>query len=233
MLPLPSFLFVQVRSTGATPLALISATPAPTPATTMADGTPSGLSSGGGGGGSAGAAPGSGALMLPARANPHRLFIREPPPGTEAAATTSSVLTPLRSPQPAGDGGTPDRAANGDAYHSGGQGHHTHSNHHGNHHVSGGGRGTPMGAGTPANGGAASVGGDDGDAVLPRLGRLAAEGYSYEPSAVQLQAMYSADPSSLRNVSNFTVSRRGFGQVSSGQSSGGARSSWLPRLTAP
>ena len=223
MLPVPSFLFVQVRSTGATPLALISATPTPTPATT-ADGTPSGLSSGGGGGSSAGAAPGSGALMLPARANPHRLFTREPPPGTEAAATTSSVLTPLRSPQPAGDGGMPDRAANGDAYHSGGQGHHAHGNHHGNHHGSGDGRGTPMGGATPANGGAASAGGygDDGDAVLPRLGRLAAEGYSYEPSAVQLQAMYSADPSSLRTVSNFTVSRRGFGQVSPGQSEGRA-----------
>jgi hypothetical protein len=35
---------------------------------------------------------------------------------------------------------------------------------------------------------------------MPRLGALAADGYSYEPSATQLEAMYRIDPASLKQV---------------------------------
>ena len=38
------------------------------------------------------------------------------------------------------------------------------------------------------------------DDCLPRLGRLAVEGYQYEPSASQLAAMMQEDPESLKKV---------------------------------
>ena len=36
--------------------------------------------------------------------------------------------------------------------------------------------------------------------LLPRLGRLAVDGYGYEPSATQLEAMLKTDPGSLKQV---------------------------------
>ena len=41
--------------------------------------------------------------------------------------------------------------------------------------------------------------------ALPRLGRLAAEGYAYEPAATQLEAMYRSDPDSLKQVGGLTA----------------------------
>jgi len=63
------------------------------------------------------------------------------------------------------------------------------------------------------NGGHAAAHHSPGEEHLPRLGRLASDGYSYEPSATQLEAMYNSDPSSLKQVMNFTVARRDVGQV--------------------
>lgn len=196
---------VQVRPGSGSPLALISATAAAGSSASAGAAADSNGKSG------AAAAGGVGAALLPVRANPHRLFIREPPPGTEAASIVSAVLTPLHS----ANGNHAQQAA-------------PYGGMDGVHYVNdGGAAGT---AGAPAANGhasalaaaAASAGaygaeepgnGSTIAGVLPRLGRLAAQGYSFEPSLTQLGAMWRDDPDSLRSVMNFTVSRRGVGQV--------------------
>ncbi|KAF5830158.1 hypothetical protein DUNSADRAFT_14956 [Dunaliella salina] len=49
--------------------------------------------------------------------------------------------------------------------------------------------------------------------ALPTLGRLASEGYTYEPSPTQLVAMHTLDPKSLHKLHNFTVTRAGIGSI--------------------
>ncbi len=128
-------------------------------------------------------------LLLPARDNPHRLFIQAMPPSTSAAS--ASQLTPSRAPSR-----TPERAgrASGD--------------------------GAPEAPAPPAANGAAARGaaanGSAGasGAPLPRLGALARQGYSYEPSVAALEALHASDPQGLAAVEGFTVSREGVGSVS-------------------
>ncbi|KAG1657439.1 hypothetical protein FOA52_011719 [Chlamydomonas sp. UWO 241] len=212
---------VQVRPGTSSPLALISATPAASSNHHANDaaggGHANGNGNGHGGGGNAGA---PGGALLPVRANPHRLFIREPPPGTECAATHSTVLTPLRSTDAHhhnnGGGGVSARAGVDSppdrAYGGGGGAHHGAPN--GN---SGGLPRWGASDGDGANGGdannAAAAAATAAADALPRLGRLAAQGYTFEPCAVQLLSMWRDDPGSLRSVMNFTVGRRGVGQV--------------------
>jgi hypothetical protein len=49
--------------------------------------------------------------------------------------------------------------------------------------------------------------------ALPKLGRLEAQGYTFEPSEQHLLSMWLNDPDSLRSVENFAVTRRGVGAV--------------------
>jgi hypothetical protein len=180
-------------------------------------------------------------MLLPARSNPHKLFIREPPPGTEAAqgppglagssgtgTQSPGALTPVRgtgahqrSPQAgdavAGNGGpanpfTPlqTNGAGAGASGEGGQPATNGADHAGGPSagtprpfLAGGAspsfRGQPQGAASPAaRAEEATPGGSQ--APLPQLGRLAAEGYHFEPGPTQLGAMHAADPESLAQV---------------------------------
>jgi len=190
---------VQVRQSSLSPLGVLGAGPAGSAPMSPA---PSGA------GGSGMPTPGSGMALLQPRANPHRLFIREPPPSTEAAsnaASPSPALTPARGTRawtPMGDAtphnpfsgfNGPDQDGMGDDVHAAASP-------------------RPARTGGQQNGGLSPANGA-GAAYLPQLGRLAADGYTYEPSATQLEAMYTADPSSLRRVHNFTVSRPGVGSI--------------------
>jgi len=49
--------------------------------------------------------------------------------------------------------------------------------------------------------------------LLPKLGALAAAGYSLEPSLRQLQALAASDPEALCCVEGFTLARRGVGTL--------------------
>lgn len=129
--------------------------------------------------------------MLPARANPHRLFIRDPPPSTEAASNTPSVFTPSRprSGRHMDDTGSRQAASPDVANRVSPQRY----------------REAPV-SHPPSS---------SPSSILPRLGsRLATLGYSFEPPTNQLDAIYTSDPSrGLREVCNFTVIRKGVGQV--------------------
>lgn len=192
---------VQVRPTHPSPLGSLGAG---TLSLSLSPALPNGTSSSGLG------TPGL--SLLQPRANPHRLFIREPPPSTEAAGNGSSpspALTPARNMRaawtPAADATphNPFAGFNRGEDEDGGER---------DQHAA-----TPQPVRPAAqqqqqqNGvGPASV---QGAAYMPQLGRLAAEGYSFEPSPTQLEAMYASDPASLRKVHNFTVSRPDMGSI--------------------
>lgn len=48
---------------------------------------------------------------------------------------------------------------------------------------------------------------------LPRLGRLAAEGYSFSPSPTEMLLINERDPHRLERQHNFTVTREGVGSI--------------------
>ncbi|GAX81271.1 hypothetical protein CEUSTIGMA_g8703.t1 [Chlamydomonas eustigma] len=188
----------QPRGSSASPLALITASPSNAQTSSTADVTTSSKSALHGPGSNTFTSDSAGSThssILPLRSNPHRLFIREPPPATEAGInlpSTSPVLTPIRPLQAAGNHMTPPEAEASPGAMSNG-------------HGANGANGSP----SPYPSASASKLLD----ILPRLGPLAADGYSYEPSATQLEAMYRIDPTSIKQVMNFTISRSGVGQV--------------------
>ncbi len=168
------------------------------------------------------------------RANPHQLFIREPPPGTSASQAGASAFTPAQ-PTPGGNAAaqqTPiqnGRTAAGPSAQNGAVG--TPYNPfplatpdgrataERGADANGAGRGAAGRAGTseiePNDEPVATPASarrvprmdltprdNDGDVgYLPRLGRLAEEGYSFTPSSAQLRSMYETDPDSLAKVS--------------------------------
>lgn len=74
---------------------------------------------------------------------------------------------------------------------------------------------------TPSNGGHRSAGVsapadrsiDPLEAQLPRLNRLVSENYSFSPSASEMMLVHANNPDRLKAVSNFTITRDGFGSV--------------------
>jgi nuclear pore complex protein Nup98-Nup96 len=136
-------------------------------------------------------------LLLPARDNPHRLFISAMPPST--AAASASQLTPTR---PASR--TPDRGgglASGSADGAGAEQPHAAAN-------------GPAPLPVVSGGGGGGAPAADGSAPLPRLGVLARQGYSYEPGAAALEALHAQEPLALARVEHFCISREGVGSVS-------------------
>jgi hypothetical protein len=128
-----------------------------------------------GAGAACGGSPAS--ALLPARENPHRLFIRDPPPSTAASpgrssltpstpvaggATKAAEATPASGAPPGSGAPGSGRPSTGDRYYTNGE--------------------APPSEGR--RGADASPGNSD---LLPRLGSLATQGYSYEPSPRQLQ----------------------------------------------
>mmetsp|Transcript_10635 Transcript_10635/g.29106 ORF Transcript_10635/g.29106 Transcript_10635/m.29106 type:complete len:1605 (-) Transcript_10635:206-5020(-) len=178
---------------------------------------------------------------LPVRPNPHRLFIREPPPGTEPSASPSTSVGPAgagagaswlppstpiaMTPLPRSPEATPSFAPPTAASPSG----------LASPRSPAAAAATAAGAETGrsrelsfANGSSqrhaladftreATPEEDGGSAAvreaLPTLGRLASEGYTYEPSPTQLVAMHTLDPRSLHKVHNFTITRAGIGSI--------------------
>lgn len=150
-------------------------------------------------------------LFVP-RDNPRKLFIRDTLPSTQAAggSTVSPAMggaTPghaLRTPGTGlritpGTRGTRGGSPNGDA----GLG-------VGGAHENGGGAGA---SGGPFSGGNGYYGGLDDASLAELLPSLRRPDYYTEPSLTQLAAMARDDPSSLADVANFTVGKRGVGSV--------------------
>lgn len=171
--------------------------------------------------------------LLPARANPHRLFIREPPPGTESVMAGSSAAPSSTiggtgagaggavPPSPGPTPGQEERGASATPLSPRGQANGAAGGGADGVHDSAGGavrtlrpldsisRGfMPVGAASrrvAQNGGESPAPAlpspqPSSRAPLPQLGRLASEGYHYEPGPTQLDAMYQTDPASLAKV---------------------------------
>ncbi|WIA23827.1 hypothetical protein OEZ85_013492 [Tetradesmus obliquus] len=161
------------------------------------------------------------ALLLPVRDNPHRLFIRSPPPSTTPAAGSSFSPAMGGRGQQQQEDGTPARTppTRRSPYHqqqqspeaplSNGTAKQQQQQQHAED-------GSPDGGAAAApssdkRGGSSAAAAAAGDA--PRLGKLAALGYSTEPGDKELQALAAQNPAALSRLSGFRVERPGYGTL--------------------